>query len=83
LQVVTAARELAPSLILLDVQMPRMDGHTFMQYVRARSLAIPVLLISGSGGLDAPARESDVRAYLKKPFDLDELLSKVEALIAR
>jgi len=67
-----------PSLILLDVGMPDMDGTTFLAH-RARDAAlaaIPVVLLSGVSDLSAQAALAGV-PRLEKPVNLDELLAVV------
>jgi DNA-binding response OmpR family regulator len=72
-------------LILLDLLLPGMDGLTFLHRVRDENYAIPVLVLTALGrttdkvaGLDAGADD-----YLTKPFDLDELLAHVRAILRR
>ena len=69
-----------PCLILLDMMMPRMSGLEFLdQLWRQPDLQdVAVVVMSAHDGLRRQAeRHATVRATLKKPFDLDELLSLV------
>ena len=70
-----------PSLILLDLMMPVMDGLQFRAaQMRDPSLAhIPVIVISADGKVDQKVASLGVAGYMKKPLDVDSLL----ALIAR
>ncbi len=72
-------------LIILDWMLPGMDGLAVCREVRARSSAVPVLMLTARAetsdkivGLDAGADD-----YLAKPFDLGELLARVRALMRR
>ena len=71
-----------PDLVLTDMVMPGMSGAMFVRRLRHTHPELPVLVMSGyprnAGG---PLREMEV-GWLKKPFDLDELLENIEALLA-
>jgi CheY-like chemotaxis protein len=73
----------APSLILLDLMMPVMDGWQFRtaQRLDPRLSSIQVLVLSAShgGGPGAPA-DLDAEGFLPKPFDVDTLVSAVHRL---
>jgi two-component system phosphate regulon response regulator PhoB len=78
------ARTHLPDLIILDVGMPGRDGYQVCAELRGREATrrIPVLMLSGlhdyetAGGVGADG-------YLSKPFNLNELESRVRALLAR
>jgi DNA-binding response OmpR family regulator len=73
-----------PDLILLDVMMPKMDGFTVCQRVRAFS-AVPIILLTARGQDQDKVRGLDLGAddYLTKPFSIDELLARVRAVLRR
>lgn len=74
-----------PDVVILDVQMPRMDGLETLERLRARDPELPVLFLTAR---DAVAdRVQGLRAgaddYVTKPFDLDEVAARVEGLLRR
>jgi len=71
----------APSAILLDLMMPVMDGWQFAHELRVRGHRTPLLVLSADHAVDRHAGALAAQAHLAKPFDLDELLSKVRLLV--
>ena len=71
---------LHPDLILLDLMMPVMSGWQLLDIMERDPVlaAIPVIVISGDGRSAAQHVADRVSCFLKKPLDLDELLSKIE-----
>jgi len=79
-----AAREEKPDLVILDWMLPKMDGLAVCQDIREIG-TIPILMLTAKDtvrdriqGLDAGADD-----YMVKPFDLNELLARVRALLRR
>ncbi|MFE6869694.1 response regulator transcription factor [Kitasatospora sp. NPDC057692] len=74
-----------PDLVLLDVMMPRMDGLTAVRRMRSRGDTVPVLMLTARDAVGDRVTGLDVGAddYLAKPFELDELLARVRALLRR
>ena len=68
-----------PSVILLDLMMPVMDGLGFCERrKRVPALrAIPVVIVSAGGTPQFPALLNEVEAFVKKPVDIDEILELV------
>lgn len=71
-----------PGLILLDMRMPVMDGWAFARTLRARGLAIPILVMTAAANAAGWAREIQADGFLAKPFDVSDLLDAVVRLHA-
>jgi len=83
-EALTRAREREPDLVILDVMMPGIDGLEVSKRLREAG-SVPILMLTAKGtvrdrvaGLDSGADD-----YLVKPFDFDELLARVRALLRR
>ncbi|HEX5059556.1 MAG TPA: response regulator [Kofleriaceae bacterium] len=73
-----------PDLILLDMNMPGMNGWQFAEELRARGLwRVPVIVITAAHDAARSAHEIGAADYLGKPFELRALRSLVEKLLAR
>jgi two-component system OmpR family response regulator len=72
-------------LIVLDLMLPGMSGYAFCEKIRDDGHDLPVLILSARTLAEDRTRGFDVGAdqYLQKPFDLDELLSRVRNLLVR
>jgi CheY-like chemotaxis protein len=67
-----------PSLILLDLMMPRMDGEQFMKTLRASPFAdIPVVIMSGYREAGDKTRQLNGNCCLMKPVEFDQLMAVV------
>jgi two-component system KDP operon response regulator KdpE len=71
-------------LVVLDLMMPHMDGLEMVRRVRERSL-VPVIILSALGEEEDKVRALNMGAddYLTKPFGVDELLSRIHAVLRR
>ena len=70
-------------LIILDIMLPGMSGYSVCEELRKRGSDVPILILSARTLAEDRTRGFDVGAnqYLSKPFDLDELLSRVKNLL--
>jgi CheY-like chemotaxis protein len=75
-----AVEDAQPSVILLDLMMPGMDGWEFLRHLRERDIDIPVVVVSAVRDLHVEARRLGVADHLSKPFDVQDLVKKVERL---
>ncbi len=67
---------------ILDIMMPRMDGITVLQKLRAKGITIPILLLTAKSEIDDKVLglDSGANDYLTKPFDTKELLARLRAM---
>lgn len=68
--------------LLLDVMMPKLDGHGLVKAVRAEGNAVPVIFLTARDSVQDRIAGLDLGAddYLVKPFDFDELLARIRAV---
>ncbi len=81
-EALTAAHRAAPDVVIVDLMMPRMDGHAFLRAFRSvpEFAATPVVIVSAvQAELDQAT--SLVHAGRLKPFDLDDLVQTVRGLV--
>lgn len=91
-QVVTASngeeaveqlRSNTPQLIILDIQMPKMNGYTFMieKAKNPQWIDLPVIVLTAYNEMEPLFKRHGVKAYLLKPLKLQELLDKVTEVL--
>ena len=75
-------REEKPDLVLLDLMMPVMDGHeVYRRMGEAPDLdAIPVIMMSAA--ISPEAVDARIAGFLRKPFDIDDLLATIERVLS-
>jgi DNA-binding response OmpR family regulator len=67
-------------LVILDLQMPRMDGRSFFREIRSRGYTMPVLILSAYGA-DGARNELQAEDAIGKPFDPAFLVEKIKGLL--
>ena len=82
---VDRARELIPDLILLDIQLPKMNGYDVARSLRSDPAlkSIPIIAITSYAmpGDREKALEAGCNGYIKKPIDPDTFLNEVESFL--
>ena len=79
------ARTNAPDLLLLDLMLPGLGGLEICQTLRAEGHHLPVLMLTAMSQVEDKVKGLRLGAddYLTKPFDFEELLARIEALLRR
>ncbi len=79
-QALSAISAELPSLVLLDLVMPRMDGLAALERVRALEPELPVMMMTAYGSIESAVKALKMGAvdYLPKPLEMEEVLIKVE-----
>lgn len=74
-----------PDVILLDIMLPKIDGFQVCKILREKGINTPILMLTAKDTTKDKVKGLDIGAddYLPKPFDIDELLARVRALIRR
>ena len=67
-----------PSVILLDMRMPVMDGWAVARALRSQGISVPIVVMTAAESAKRWADEVGAEGYLAKPFGLDELLTIVQ-----
>ena len=80
-----AVQSQAPDLAIIDLMMPNMDGYVLCENLRKYHGDMPILMLTAKGELSAKVQGFQAGAddYLTKPFEGDELLLRVRALLRR
>ncbi len=76
-------RAAGADLVVADVMMPRMDGFAMAKEIRRTSPDVPIIFLTAKSTIDDVEQGFDIGAndYLKKPFELRELLVRIKALL--
>ena len=84
-EALSAVRREPPDVVILDVMMPGVDGLGVCRVIRADGLRVPILMLTARVEVDARVAGLDAGAddYLAKPFELEELLARLRALLRR
>jgi DNA-binding response OmpR family regulator len=71
--------------VLLDIMLPKVDGLTILNTLRAKKIDVPVLMVTAKGEIEDRIKGLSIGAddYIAKPFDFSELLARLKAVIRR
>jgi two-component system response regulator FixJ len=80
-----SAPDLEPGCVLLDIRMPGMDGLEVQQALKAKGVALPVIIMTGHGdvSLAVQAMKAGAVDFIEKPFEKAVLLSAIDQGIER
>lgn len=78
-------RSAGADLVIADVMMPRLDGFNMAKEIRRMSPDVPIIFLTAKSSIDdiEEGFDSGGNDYLKKPFELRELLIRIKALLRR
>jgi DNA-binding response OmpR family regulator len=79
------ARRFRPELVVLDIMLPRLDGVGVLKELRRRGSKVPVVMLTARDTTLDKVHSLDLGAddYVTKPFEMDELLARIRALLRR
>jgi len=79
------AQSIAYDAAVVDIMLPKLDGLSLIQQLRAKDTCIPVLILSAKASVDDRVKglQAGGDDYLTKPFAFSELLARIQALIRR
>jgi len=79
------AREFPFDAVVVDVMLPKLDGLSLIERLRAEEVSFPIIVLSARSSVEDRVRGLHVGAddYLMKPFAFSELLARIQALLRR
>ena len=80
-----AISDFKPAAIVLDIMLPKLDGVGVLKQLRAEGSRVPVIMLTARGDPLDKVHSLDLGAddYLTKPFDMEELMARLRALLRR
>jgi DNA-binding response OmpR family regulator len=81
----SAALASPPDLLVLDLMLPKLNGYEICRALRARQLAMPIIMLTAKGQEEDIVRGLELGAddYVTKPFSIRELLARAKAFLRR
>lgn len=73
------------NIIILDIMLPKIDGFNLCKIIREKNIQTPILMLTAKSTTQDKVKGLNIGAddYLPKPFDMEELIARVKALIRR
>ena len=73
------------NIIILDIMLPKIDGFRLCEIIRKKNIQTPILMLTAKSATQDKVKGLNIGAddYLSKPFDMEELIARVKALIRR
>ena len=69
-------------LIVLDIQMPKMNGYTFLMELEKKKITdISIIILTAFSSMEPIFKRHKVKAYLMKPLQMDKLVEKVQEIM--
>lgn len=80
-----SARSEKPDLIILDILMPQKDGYAFVKEARQENAlkGIPIIVLTAKPAMEDKFKEGEISGYMMKPFEAQELLERIEKILAK
>ncbi len=82
---VKIAKEFSPHVVLLDIMLPKMNGFSVAKKVKSKLDTVGIIGLTAKGELEDKLKgfESGMDDYVTKPFEIKEVLARIEALLKR
>src|SRR5579885_1454920 len=83
-EALTRLSEQRPAAVLLDLGLPHADGEAVAAYIQAHfGDTVPIIVVSATAQFEARPWRLGARAYVQKPFELDDLLDTVRRVLGQ
>ena len=81
-EALTIVSQTRPDLIVLDIQMPKMNGYTFLIELEKRKITdIAIIVLTAFNAMEPIFKRHKVKAYLLKPLQMEKLIEKVQEVM--
>jgi len=82
-EAITLLREREYRAVILDLMMPAVSGHDVIEFLSSESRHVPVVVCTAAGGANTAGFDTSVvKAVVRKPFDIEQLVMTVRALVS-